>query len=88
MERLAAHLAARSGEVDAAAAHWLTARRRTSEAGVGFDAAVLALELAERAPDGDRTAAAQRREAIATFERLRAEPWLERARRGTARPMR
>jgi class 3 adenylate cyclase/tetratricopeptide (TPR) repeat protein len=88
IERLAAHLAARSGDADAAAAHWRTARQLMNEAGVGFDAAVLALELAERAPDGDRTAATGRREAIASFERLRAEPWLERARRGAARPVR
>jgi hypothetical protein len=58
-----------------------------SEAGVSFDAAVLALELAEEVSDEDVAAAAARAAAIRTFERLRAVPWLERARRGV-RPVR
>ena len=43
--RLAAHLAARAGERDVAAEHWRAAWRLMNEAGVVFDAAVLALEL-------------------------------------------
>jgi class 3 adenylate cyclase/predicted ATPase len=81
-ERLAAHIAFRRGDGDAATAHWQTAGRIMSDAGVVFDAAVLGLEYAERAPDGDRRAAGSRATAIATFERLRAEPWLQRARAG------
>ena len=51
-----------------------------SEAGVVFDAAVMALELAEvELAGGDLRA-----DAVATFERLRAGPWLERARRRAA----
>ena len=61
--RLAAHLAARAGERDVAAEHWRAAWRIMDEAGVVFDAAVLALEA-----DAD----ALRADAIATLERLRA----------------
>ena len=46
--RLAAHLAARAGERDGAAEHWRAAWRLMNEAGVVFDAAVLALELTGR----------------------------------------
>ncbi len=52
--RLAAHLAARAGDRDAAAEHWRAAREIMSEAGVVFDAAVLALELAEAGSAPDR----------------------------------
>jgi class 3 adenylate cyclase/tetratricopeptide (TPR) repeat protein len=83
IERLAAHLAARSGDSGGAAAHWHTARQIANQAGLVFDAAVLALELAQRAPD-DRGAAIGRREAIVAFERLGATPWLELARRDAA----
>jgi ATP/maltotriose-dependent transcriptional regulator MalT len=84
--RLAGHIAARAGDRDAAAEHWRTARQIMSEAGVVFDAAVLALELAEaELEDG---ADALRADAVATFERLRAGPWIERARRRATRPIR
>ena len=78
--RLSAHIAARAGDRDAAASHWRAARGIMSEAGVVFDAAVMALEQAEvELAGGDLRA-----EAVATFERLRAGPWLERARRRAA----
>jgi class 3 adenylate cyclase/tetratricopeptide (TPR) repeat protein len=88
VQRLAAHLAARGGDWSAAACRWHGAWKIMSDAGVPFDAAVLALELAEQTPDEDAGVQANRTEAMATFERLRAEPWLERARRGAARPTR
>jgi hypothetical protein len=50
------------------------AREIMVQAGVPFDAAVLALEFAEAAPDGDGSAEAARAQAVATFERLRARP--------------
>ncbi|MGH2883572.1 MAG: hypothetical protein ACRDPA_12885, partial [Solirubrobacteraceae bacterium] len=83
--RLAAHLAARAGDGAAAAEHWRAARRLMSEAGVVFDVAVLALELAEAACDVNVDDDSLRADAIATFERLRARPWIERARRRAAR---
>jgi len=79
--RLAGHIAARAGDGDAAAEHWRAARVIMTEAGVVFDAAVLALELAENGHDGGRA------DAVATFDRLRAGPWIERARRRAARPL-
>jgi len=85
--RLAGHLVARAGERDAAAEHWRAARQIISEAGVRFDAAVLALELAEAGFDavaGDRSL---RADAIATFEWLRARPWVERAHRRAAKSL-
>lgn len=83
--RLAAHIAARAGERDVAAENWRAARAIMGEAGVVFDAAVLALELAEAgsASEGDPL----RADVVGTFERLRAGPWIERARRRTARPI-
>jgi class 3 adenylate cyclase/tetratricopeptide (TPR) repeat protein len=86
-QRLAAHLAARAGEPRAAVGHWQNARQIMNEAGVRFDAAVLALELAEAASDGEEAEAA-RREAIAVFDHLRAAPWLDRARQGAPRRVR
>lgn len=56
-----------------------------TEAQIPFDAAVLALELAEQTPGRDPAVQAGREETIATFERLRAAPWLQRARQGKAR---
>jgi class 3 adenylate cyclase/tetratricopeptide (TPR) repeat protein len=85
--RLAAHLAARAGDHEAAAEHWRAAREIVNEAGVGFDAAVLALELVEAGSDVHVDADSLRADAIATFERLRARPWVERARRRAARPI-
>jgi len=82
-QRLAAHIAARAGDRDAAAEHWRAARRILGDAGVVFDAAVVALEQAGSELEGD----ALRADAVATFERLRAGPWIERARRGAARPI-
>jgi class 3 adenylate cyclase/tetratricopeptide (TPR) repeat protein len=88
VQRLTAHIAARAGGWSAAADHWQRAREIMGEAGVPFDAAVLAVELAEEVPDDGSMAEAARAEAITTFERLRAQPWLERARRSPARPAR
>ena len=82
--RLAAHRAARADERDAATEHWRAARQIMAEAGVVFDAAVLALELAEGGSESD--ADALRVDAVATLERLGAAPWIERARRLAARP--
>ncbi len=82
--RLSAHIAVRAGDHGAAADHWRAARGIMSEAGVVFDAAVLALELAESVEGGD---GALRADAVATFERLRAGPWIERAHRRAARPV-
>jgi hypothetical protein len=79
IERLCAHLAARAGDRDAAARHGRTAVGLMGDAGVPFDAAVLALELADYVDDGEsRDVIAQ---AIVTFDRLGAEPWQKRARR-------
>ena len=86
--RLAAHLAARAGDHDAAAEHRRAARRIMSAAGVVFDAAVLALELADAGLGADPGADALSAGAMATFERLRAGPWVERARRHAVRPIR
>jgi class 3 adenylate cyclase/tetratricopeptide (TPR) repeat protein len=83
--RLAARLSLRAGDADAAAVHGREGVEIMKGAGVPFDAAVLALELAEETPEGDAAAEAARSEAIATFTRLRAAPWLERARRGASR---
>jgi class 3 adenylate cyclase/tetratricopeptide (TPR) repeat protein len=85
-QRLNAHLAARRGDLDAAAIHWQRARQIVTEAGVRFDAAVLSVELAEAMVDDRSAGEDDRSEAMATFERLGAEPWLERARRGSPRP--
>jgi tetratricopeptide (TPR) repeat protein len=85
--RLAGHIAARAGDRDAAAEHWCAARQIMSEAGVVFDAAVLALEFAEAGFGGREDDDSLRADAIATFERLRARPWIERARRPAARPI-
>jgi tetratricopeptide (TPR) repeat protein len=82
-QRLAAHLAARAGDRDGAAERWRAAREIMSEAGVAFDAAVLALERAEAESDAGVDDDSLRA-AIATFERLRARPWVERARRRAA----
>ena len=83
--RLAAHLAARAGDREAAAEHWSAARQIMSEAGVVFEAAVLALELAEAGSGVRLEDDSLRADAIATFERLRARPWIERARDRAAR---
>lgn len=84
--RLAAHVLARAGDREAAAEHWWRARQIMTEAGVVFDAAVLALELVEAGSaahvDDDGSL---RADAIGTFERLRAGPWIERARRRAVR---
>ena len=82
--RLAGHIAARAGDRDAAAEHWRAARVIVGEAGVVFDAAVLALELVEAELEGEDLRAA----AAGTFERLRAGPWIERARGRMVRPVR
>ncbi|MBV8218900.1 MAG: AAA family ATPase [Solirubrobacterales bacterium] len=83
--RLAGHIAHRAGDHDGAVSHWRAARSIMSEAGVVFDVAVLALELAEADLEGG--ADALRADAVATFERLGAGPWIERARRRAAHPI-
>jgi hypothetical protein len=86
--RIAAHLASRAGDSDAASEYWRKARQLMSKAGVVFDAAVLAIELAEAGADMHVDERAVRGDALATFERLQARPWVERARRGAARSIR
>jgi tetratricopeptide (TPR) repeat protein len=73
--RLAAHLAARSGESRRAAALFAEAEELAGGCGLAFDRAVIALERAEHAssPGADGLDAARE-----TFARLRAAPWLAR----------
>lgn len=84
IHRIEAHLAARAGDLDTASEHWRSARQIMNDARAVFDGAVLALEFAEASPD-DEHAPSACAEAVTTFERLRARPWLERARRRAAR---
>ena len=87
--RLAAHLAARAGDHDGASEHWRAAWQLMNDAGVVFDAAVLALELSQaESSDAGGGAGDLRAGAISTFERLRAAPWVERARRRAVPPVR
>jgi hypothetical protein len=76
-------LATRAGDRDAATEHWRAARQSMTAAGVLFDAAVLA--LAEAGSDMDVDDDPLGADDIATFERLRARPWVERARCRAAR---
>ncbi len=87
--RLAAHLAARAGDHDGASEHRRAAWQLMNDAGVVFDAAVLALELSQaESSDAGGGAGDLRAGAISTFERLRAAPWVERARRRAVPPVR
>jgi tetratricopeptide (TPR) repeat protein len=87
-QRLAAHLAARAGDGYAAAEPWHAARDIVTDAGVVFDAAVLALELAEADFESEIDSDGMRANAVSTFERLRAGRWAERARRRATRRIR
>jgi hypothetical protein len=83
LARLAAHIAERRRDRDEAATHWRGALDAARRAVLPFDAAVISLEIAERRTGAE--AAAGLGEALATFERLRAAPWAERARRRAQR---
>ena len=80
--RLEAHLAARAGQETVAVDRFGEAERLTSECGMRFENAAIALERAEHAasrntpPDAATLAAA-----LATFAQLGAVPWLARAKR-------
>ncbi|MFZ0039769.1 MAG: hypothetical protein WAK93_00555, partial [Solirubrobacteraceae bacterium] len=76
-ERLAAHLAHRAGSTEAALEHWARAQELARESGVPFDVAVIALERSEHEPGGGEGLLA---DSVETFEKLRAQPWLSRAR--------
>jgi class 3 adenylate cyclase len=82
LARLEALVAARSGDAAAAASKWSMAIEMVANAGIVFDAAVLALERFEHARD-HAGARAGLHEALDTFTRLRAAPWLERGLSGT-----
>ncbi|MGO9973635.1 MAG: hypothetical protein ACLP01_12705 [Solirubrobacteraceae bacterium] len=79
--RIEAHLAVRAGERARAAECWAHAHRQTSECGLQFESAVIAVERSEHQAAGaievDRATLAIAR---ATFERLGATPWTARAR--------
>lgn len=75
-ERLEAHLAARRGEPEQAATRWVQAAGSAAECGLAFERAVIALELVEHGGGGPGEA----EYASSTFARLRAAPWLRRAR--------
>ena len=77
--RLAAHHAARAGDSVEAATHWQAAHAAAHDAGMAFDAAVMALELAEHHVRLGGVAPTLG-ESRATFAALRAEPWAKRAR--------
>jgi hypothetical protein len=77
--RLQALLAVHGGHTVRAQSEWSTAIKVASQAGMVFDEAALRLELFEHVPD-HRGASAGLDGAIETFTRLRAAPWLERAR--------
>jgi class 3 adenylate cyclase/tetratricopeptide (TPR) repeat protein len=77
--RLQALLAIHAGHTVRAQSEWSTAIKVARQAGMVFDEAALRLELYEHVPDY-RGAPAGLDGAIETFTRLRAAPWLERAR--------
>jgi class 3 adenylate cyclase/tetratricopeptide (TPR) repeat protein len=77
--RLQALLAVHAGDTARAESEWASAIAVVSQAGMVFDEATLRLELLEHVPD-HRGAPAGLHGAIETFTRLRAAPWLERAR--------
>jgi len=85
--RLEAHLAARSGHEPLATACWDDAEQLTSECGMRFENAAIALERAEHAVGcGEPIDSVAVARARATFEQLGAAPWLERADRAVERP--
>jgi len=81
-ERLTAHLAAWGGDSEGAAGAWQRAGALAERTGMRFEAAVLALERSEH---GGSDEGASLQAAAATFEHLRARPWLDRARERLAR---
>jgi hypothetical protein len=85
IERLAGHRAHHAGDAAAAQRHWATAERVSADAGLEFNRAVLALERIEQSPDhlGSDDALAR---SARIFERIGADPWLERARLGGGMP--
>ena len=83
--RLQALLAVHAGHAARAQSEWSTAIAVVSQAGMVFDEAALRLELFEHVPD-HRGAPASLHGAIETFTRLRAAPWLERARIALRQP--
>ena len=79
LRRLQALLAVRSGDPEEATEHWSDALQLTRSAGMVFDEAALAVEMFEQVPthpDAD----ARLQAATDTFSKLRAQPWLRRAR--------
>jgi class 3 adenylate cyclase/predicted ATPase len=76
-ERLDAHLAARAGDDQRASECWARAEELSTQCGLRFESAVIALERGEHDGAGRDPVLAS---AVATFERLGAEPWLTRAR--------
>jgi class 3 adenylate cyclase/predicted ATPase len=78
--RLQALLAARSGRIGRAQSFWQTAIEISDQAQIAFDAAALRLELFEHIPGDGRTGTGLQA-TLDTFERLRAVPWAQRARR-------
>ncbi|MBV8734198.1 MAG: tetratricopeptide repeat protein, partial [Solirubrobacterales bacterium] len=80
LERLAALVDVRSGDGVRAAAHWSAAIEAAEGSGMVFNAAMLRLERAEHVPRHPRSLV-ELQGAIQTFDRLKATPFLERARR-------
>jgi class 3 adenylate cyclase/predicted ATPase len=77
--RVGALLAHRTGDSARAAEQWSAAIAVVGEAGMAFHEAALRLELFEHVAERARKAAALNA-AVDTFTRLRATPWLQRAR--------
>jgi hypothetical protein len=75
-ERLTAHLAVRAGDDARARAGWERAHRLADGCGLAFDAAVIAVELAEHGGGRGSDALSSARD---TFQRLGARAWLARA---------
>ena len=82
-ERLDAHIAALAGEHQRANECWTRAEQLAAGCGLAFETAVIVLERSEhRAGQADPALGAAR----ATFERVGAAPWLERAARAQTVP--
>jgi hypothetical protein len=79
VSRLQALLAVHAGDTARAESEWSSAIAVVRQAGMVFDEAALRLEHCEQVPN-HRGAQADLHAAIATFTRLRAAPWLQRAR--------
>jgi hypothetical protein len=84
-ERIEGHLAARAGSPERAVNHWRKAERLTSDCGLAFERAVVALEVAEHVPGAGEAGLNLAR---VTFERLGAGPWLARSQAVLTRPQR